>query len=166
MPEIIEYQRNKATDYARQWAFKRNPKYFDFSDYGGDCTNFISQCLFAGSDVMNEHFYPYWFYLSSFLRSASWAGVNFLFEFLTQNQNLGPYGRVCNIDDLQLGDIVQLKFLHIYEHSLIVTKILKEKNRQPNDILIATHTRDAFDKPISYYVYNEIRFIKIMGVYI
>ena len=33
--------------YARKWAFSRNPAYYDFDDIGGDCTNFISQCLQA-----------------------------------------------------------------------------------------------------------------------
>ena len=39
----IEYNRQAAVDYAREWAFRRNLRYFDFSSYGGDCTSFVSQ---------------------------------------------------------------------------------------------------------------------------
>ena len=47
------YNREAAVDYARRWAMGRNPAYFDFEEIGGDCTNFASQCLFAGAKVMN-----------------------------------------------------------------------------------------------------------------
>ena len=45
---IISYDPNKAVEYAKNWAYKRNPKYHDYSNEGGDCANFVSQCLIAG----------------------------------------------------------------------------------------------------------------------
>lgn len=45
---IISYDPNKAIAYARQWAKSRNPNYHDYSGEGGDCANFVSQCLIAG----------------------------------------------------------------------------------------------------------------------
>jgi hypothetical protein len=45
---IIYYEKNKAIDYAKKWAHKRNPKYHDYSNEGGDCANFVSQCLIEG----------------------------------------------------------------------------------------------------------------------
>lgn len=165
MPKIKEYDRQKAYEYAKKWAFKRNPDFFDFAGFGGDCTNFISQCLYAGTDIMNYGNYPNWFYINPENRSPSWAGVEYLFIFLTENIVKGPFGKICNIDELEVGDIVQLKFFGRFSHSLFITKILKENNRQPSDILIATHTFDAFDKPVSKYVYSNIRYIKILGAY-
>ncbi len=47
------YDRAAALRYAEQWAMRRNPDFFDFEELGGDCTNFASQCLYAGSRVMN-----------------------------------------------------------------------------------------------------------------
>ena len=35
----------KELDYAQKWALSRNPAYYNFDDIGGDCTNFVSQCL-------------------------------------------------------------------------------------------------------------------------
>ena len=44
-----EYRREAALQYAKQWALGRNPRYLDFEHMGGDCTNFASQCIYAGS---------------------------------------------------------------------------------------------------------------------
>ena len=43
--QLKRYNRQKAIDYARKWALDRNPIYHDYEKYGGDCTNFISQCF-------------------------------------------------------------------------------------------------------------------------
>ena len=50
---IDKYNRQKAIEYANKWAFKRNPKYYNFDSLGGDCTNFVSQCIYVGSNKMN-----------------------------------------------------------------------------------------------------------------
>ena len=47
------YDRAAAVVYAHRWAFKRNPAYYDYEEIGGDCTNYASQCLYAGSGIMN-----------------------------------------------------------------------------------------------------------------
>ena len=49
----IPYRRDLAVAYAHRWAYGRNPAYFDYEELGGDCTNYASQCLFAGVGVMN-----------------------------------------------------------------------------------------------------------------
>ena len=53
MANLIPYNREKAIEYANTWAYGRNPAYYDYSNLGGDCTNFISQCLYAGGGIMN-----------------------------------------------------------------------------------------------------------------
>ena len=47
------YDRQAAVTYAHRWAYHRNPDFYNFDELGGDCTNFASQCLYAGSGVMN-----------------------------------------------------------------------------------------------------------------
>ena len=42
------YSPSKAVSYAKQWAYGRNPNYYDYDPLGGDCANFVSQCLIAG----------------------------------------------------------------------------------------------------------------------
>ena len=48
-----DYNRWVAVLYAHQWAFGRNPRFYDYEKLGGDCTNFASQCIFAGCGIMN-----------------------------------------------------------------------------------------------------------------
>ena len=52
--KIRAYDRAAAVAYAHRWAYGRNPRYYDFENIGGDCTNFASQVLFAGSGVQNH----------------------------------------------------------------------------------------------------------------
>ncbi|MDE5667595.1 MAG: amidase domain-containing protein, partial [Clostridia bacterium] len=79
---ILDYDRQAAYEYAKKWAFSRNPAFYDFSKIGGDCTNFASQCIYAGAKIMN--FTPTfgWFYRSANDRTPSWTGVQFLYNFL------------------------------------------------------------------------------------
>ena len=44
----FSYNGQAAYNYAERWAHDRNPKYHDYSNEGGDCANFVSQCLLAG----------------------------------------------------------------------------------------------------------------------
>ncbi|MBF6145530.1 amidase domain-containing protein [Nocardia nova] len=43
-------ERAAAVAYANQWALGRNPEYDNHGD--ADCTNFVSQCLRAGSTTI------------------------------------------------------------------------------------------------------------------
>ena len=49
----INYEREKVLKYAKRWAYDRNPQFYNFDNVGGDCTSFVSQCILAGSKVMN-----------------------------------------------------------------------------------------------------------------
>ena len=160
---IIEYDRISAVEYAKKWAYKRNNKYYNFDSVGGDCTNFISQCLYAGSKVMNYKKDLGWYYINANNKSPSWTGVEFLYNFLVNNKEVGPFGKEVKQEKIQLGDIAQLSFDGIkYVHSLIITTI---KNLYDlSEIKIASHTFDSYDKPKSDYDFKKIRFIHIEGV--
>lgn len=60
----FDYDRQAAVEYAHQWAYFRNPQFYDFNSIGGDCTNFVSQCVFAGTGVMNYTPNIGWFYIN------------------------------------------------------------------------------------------------------
>ena len=53
MIQLLPYNRRAAGASAHKWAYGRNPAFYDFSEIGGDCTNFASQCLYAGTGIMN-----------------------------------------------------------------------------------------------------------------
>lgn len=159
MKEII-YNREKVIEYAKKWAYDRNPQYYDFDNVGGDCTSFASQCIYAGAKIMNYSKQNGWYYISGNNKSPSWSGVEFLYNFLTQNKSVGPYGYEVEQDKIELGDIAQLSFDgNKFSHSLVIVKILD--TTYLNQILISSHTFDSFNKRISEYNFEKIRFIHI-----
>ena len=104
----MEYNRAKAIEYAHKWAYGRNPNYYNFDGIGGDCTNFVSQCLYAGGAKMNYTPDIGWFYISSQKRAAAWTGVEYLYKFLVNNKGVGPYATHRSLEEALPGDILQL----------------------------------------------------------
>ena len=159
MKEIV-YNREKVIEYAKKWAYDRNPQYYDFDNVGGDCTSFASQCIYAGAKIMNYSKQNGWYYISGNNKSPSWSGVEFLYNFLTQNKSVGPYGYEVEQDKIELGDIAQLSFDgNKFSHSLVIVKI--QDKTDLNQIFISSHTFDSFNKRISEYNFKKIRFIHI-----
>jgi hypothetical protein len=154
-----EYNRRNAQEYALEWALSRNPLFHNYTDIGGDCTNFVSQCLYAGSCEMNYTPVFGWYYMDSDNRTASWTGVEFLYNFLTQNTGAGPYGALMNRGQLELGDVIQLGNRNgMFYHTLVVTGFL------PRTYLVSAHTDDARNRPLNTYRFHRARFIHIQGV--
>ncbi len=54
VPPAYTYNRQAAYGYAKKWWDGRNSHYTDFSSMGGDCANFVSQCLIAGGLSLHE----------------------------------------------------------------------------------------------------------------
>ena len=51
---FFEYDRVAAVEYARKWALSSNPQIKDYEQWGGNCTNYISQCINAGGIPMDS----------------------------------------------------------------------------------------------------------------
>lgn len=153
------YNREDAVLYARKWALGANPRYYHFAGIGGDCTNFISQCLYAGGGVMNYNKYYGWFYKDILNRSPSWTSVEYLKDFLLRENGVGPIGELATINKLERGDIIQLKQnpTH-FNHTVIISNIVRGK------IYVCAHSNDALDKPLDEYFFNELRCIHIKGI--
>ena len=153
------YNRERAVEYARKWAFSRNPLFNDYTGLGGNCTNFVSQSLYAGSCTMNYTPIFGWYYLSDTERTASWSGVQFFYNFLTQNRGVGPYGREVDPDGIALGDVIQLGRTESgYYHTLLVVGFA---DGVP---LVAAQSDDAYERPLNTYTYDYARYLKIDGV--
>jgi len=148
---VYEYDRNAVVEYARRWALGRNPDYYNFDRLGGDCTNFASQCLFAGCGVMNYTPVTGWYYVSPNNRSASWTGVEFFANFLIGNNfgigsTVGPFGEEVDLEDVKQGDFIQLmRDNGDFYHTLTVVGFL---SGQP---IVSAHTFDALNLSLSSY---------------
>lgn len=159
----IPYNRQKVLEYAQKWAYDRNPRYYNFDGVGGDCTSFASQCIFAGSNVMNYSKLNGWYYINGNDKSPSWSGVEFLHNFLITNKLAGPYGKTVSQNEIEIGDIAQLSFDgNVFGHTLVIVKI--ENKLDLNQIFVSSHTLDSFNKRICEYNFEKIRFVHIEKV--
>lgn len=157
----MRYNREKVYEYAKKWAFGRNPKYYNFDKVGGDCTNFASQCIYAGGMPMNYNNIYGWYYINGNNKSPSWTGVEFLYNFLINNNGIGPKGEETYLEKLEVGDIIQLSFDgNNFTHALVVVTA----GNSINDTLIAAHTDDAFGKRVSEYRATKYRCVHIKDV--
>ena len=166
MLKKMPYNRENAVRYAHNWAYSRNPYYYDFEKIGGDCTNYASQCLYAGTGVMN--FTPTfgWYYRSVENRAPAWTGVPYFYNFLTrQEESIGPFGVETSIDGIEIGDFIQFRypFKKQYGHTPIVVEVGYPVT--PDTILVAAHSENADWRPLSSYAYKNIRYIHILGAY-
>ncbi len=150
--------------YAREWAFRRNPRYYNFDKLGGDCTNFASQCLFAGARIMNFTPDIGWYYRSINDRAAAWTGVEYFYNFLVGNvagvgSGNGPFAKEVELADLKIGDFIQFgRATGDFYHTPIVVGFYR------GEPLLAAHSNDAFNRPLSSYRYEKIRCLHILGV--
>lgn len=160
----LEYNRLAAVQYARRWAFRRNPIYYSFDEIGGDCTNFVSQAIYAGSGVMNFTPDTGWYYISPDMRAPAWTSVQFFYNFITTNEGPGPYGYEADLSEAQLGDVIQLAYNgnEAFTHTLIIVGV--GRNPRPGNIYLAAHSRDVYGKRLSTYNYTNMRLIHIEAV--
>ncbi len=160
------YQRERAVEYARAWALSRNPLFADFTGRGGDCTNFVSQCVLAGSCVMNPTPDFGWYFSSEEDRAPAWTGVEFFFDFMTEapafisrNGGIGPYAVQVIEEEILPGDVIQYADQQgDWYHTVIVSRV------EEGEIYVCAHSNDALDRPLSSYRFSEARFLQIRGV--
>lgn len=153
-----KFDRAKAIAYAHRWAYGRNPDYAAFDGLGGDCTNFASQSLFAGSGVQQQGMNG-WYYISLDDRAPAWSGVEQLYTFLVSNRGIGPYAEEVDVHEVLPGDLVQLRFTEgdRFRHTPVIVAT-------QGGTLVAAHTFNADNRPLPSYTYHEARYLHIIGV--
>ena len=172
MGKFIKYNREEATKYATKWALSRNPAYKDYEKWGGDCTNYVSQCVHAGGipfDHEGNNILKQWYWYSDMNRTPTWTAAEPFYKYITKNntkdtQNFGIYAVEVSYNELQIGDIVQL----IYEndlayHNMIITDVILDGGYLI-DYLVCQHPYDLYNFPLSQKQ-GEKRYINIIGYY-
>lgn len=153
------YDRAKAADYARKWALGRNPDFHDFGGNagGGDCANFVSQCLLAGGmpQVLGMYADVTAWYSSKRLATWSWSAARNLQLHLKE---LGRASR-CERDEVEVGDVVFLELGRSVLHSMFVTGVFKARHLHPqavNEVFLSYHSRNVLHRPL-YDIEKEFR---------
>ncbi|WP_164215981.1 amidase domain-containing protein [Virgibacillus sp. YIM 98842] len=141
------YDRHAAVQYAERWWNSYNP---EFRKFDVDCTNYVSQCLYAGGAPMwgapNRE--RGWWY-SGDNWSFSWAVAHSLRWYLSGSEQGLKGKEVESASDLIPGDIICYDFEGDgrYDHNTIV--VTKDANGMP---LVNAHTDNSRNR---YWAYED-----------
>jgi hypothetical protein len=157
--DSYNYDVNKAATYAVTYAQKDKDNRV-FYTTRADCTNFASQCIWAGyighfnaSIIRNKKgMIPTEWYAGTGGAATNWENVDKLWSYLTDSTKVaGPKGtkyvgtKCTNIrpSDINVGDLLQVNkgSGSDYDHSVFVTS-KKNTVLSFDDILISSHTND------------------------
>lgn len=132
------YDRVAALAYADQYAMSRNPDWSDFSSSGGNCQNYVSQCLLAGGIPVDPYGNMIWTYGDgNNVRSGSWASVS---QFLQYASNNTGFGLVTLVNAPyytgQPGDLIQMGTEGNWHHVVIIREPVTDKVGNTVDYLI------------------------------
>jgi hypothetical protein len=149
----ILYNRNKVQDYVNTWWNSFNPDYLFFKE--DDCTNFVSQCLFAGNAPMNytgKRELGWWYQGKSGkqeLWSLSWAVADSLRRYLTGGLKDWHAETVDSPLKLTIGDVISYDWdgNGHYQHSAIVSDL--DAHGMP---LVSAHTTNSKNR---YWDYRD-----------
>lgn len=166
------YNWSGALDYAHQWAYGRNPAYYDFSGLGGDCTNFVSQAMHEGGGIPETASgggvgAPGWYYVSINDRAAAWNDVGALYDFMVNGHfwSGGPEAIEQPTESYMYeGDIIQYEWGDgwPWDHSVIVVDVVQISPTYWYP-LVAAHSDDMDNYPFDFRDYGGIRFLHVTG---
>ncbi|WP_058302788.1 amidase domain-containing protein [Gorillibacterium timonense] len=135
------YDRERAAEYADRYWESANPAYLEFEV---DCSNYVSQCIFAGGAPMNytdRRDSGWWYRGMSGNRenwSYSWAVADSLRRYLSVGRSHGLRAKIVETpQELEPGDVISYcwKGDGRYGHSTVVAA--RDKNGMP---LVNAHT--------------------------
>jgi hypothetical protein len=184
-----QYNRNNAFNWAYTYWDNYSTEYVNLGDEkwkGGDCTNFVSQCLRAGG-AANDRIGSYqWYYENNGSKkvsdaSFSWTwstarGLNYIILGNYNSKEFGPKGteKVITGDSeyntsigsfIALGDIIQYQWKQNDKigHSAIIVGILYNSSKQRYEPVIAEHTNNSWYTPWTNNAYKTY-FVHIESV--
>lgn len=143
----FSYNRDAAVAYANKWWNSYNPSYETFQV---DCTNYVSQCLFAGGAPMRGE--PAreegWWYKGGGW-SFSWSVSHSLRWYLSTSEEGLTASEVKSAEELLPGDIICYDFERDgkWDHTTIV--VAKDKEGMP---LVNAHTDNSKNR---YWTYED-----------
>ena len=166
------YDRQAALDYADAYAMARSPEWVDYSDYGGNCQNFASQCLYAGGIPMDTTGDAVWKWYGSTPsqtpepqgRSASWTAVGSFRAYARDNTGFGLASQVdAPYYAGRPGDLIQMGDGESWAHTVVIRQLVQNEAGETTDYLIHSNTNDMANYPASLYGYPELSLIAVAG---
>lgn len=165
------YDREAAAAYAENWVGKRNEVWDDFTGQGGNCQNFVSQCLYAGGiprDITGEQVWSFRKKDTDMpenqVNTDSWINVNAFRRYAADNHR---YGLAALPDapylEGEAGDVIQMGFPGNWSHTVLITRVITDKQGNVLDYLVDSNTADLKNFPVSAYSLPCQSLVKIYG---
>lgn len=167
-----EYDRQAAVEYAQRWVSEINSEWENYARYGGNCQNYVSQCLLAGGIPMDTTGSYVWKWYGSKPsesssktgRSASWSSVMAFLEYAKSNKGKGLSAQVAApYYSGEKGDVIHMGTSEDFRHSVVITEVVKDSAGNTIDYLISSNTANYKNFPASAYPYTNQILIKILG---
>lgn len=151
---IAGYNAIAARNYAYRNYNTQNKAYNYYGSNGGDCTNFVSQCLYAGgmketipSRVPNgiNGTSSYWYSLKPNVSTAWIRVADFHSYWAPKVPDANYEGDTTVSRNGKVGDVVQIRYAGTLKrwHTMIITK------KDSKQVYLSGHTTNRKDHPIS-----------------
>jgi Putative amidase domain len=147
------FLRDRARQYALEWATRRNPKFPDYSQkgFGGDCTNFVSQCLMAAgwTATLGDSWAMNAWWSAPDESSNSWAAADWFRRYV----KLTERASLCGVNELAWGDLVFVvpNRGDRAHHVMIVCDVKYKRLQHPTDsheVFLCGHNYDRINHPL------------------
>lgn len=185
----IGYSRDGAYNWASTYWRNYSRAFVNLGDQageGGDCTNFVSQCLRAGGAQNDKTGSYQWYYDNKGTSKTTddsypwtWStakGLNYILLGNYRNSEYGPKGieKIINSDAeysstigefIKYGDIIQYEWSKTsnLKHSAVIVDMVYNSAKERYEPVISTHTIDAWYLPWTKNAYKT-HFVHITGV--
>lgn len=184
--QYVQFSGYLSASYAYTYGgSNRHPRFYDFSNSGGDCQNFASQCIWAGLRGQNSSIATCglpmidemtadlsdraWYVTPTGAHSNSWTVVSSFYNYVNNGGSyiLGLCGTIYSgVAYAEPGDVIQIRDNSGYYHSYVVTRVTGEAgSRDRTDIYISSHTTDRLDEQLGVASSN-CRTIAVDGAWV
>ncbi|WP_276981326.1 amidase domain-containing protein [Johnsonella ignava] len=160
----LSYDREAVSKAAKKYAYNYNKLFVQYTGAGGDCTNYVSQCIWQspgwGFDRIGKNNSVKWACKKNsdkkyVYETVSWVGVNELWTYFQINDSFSQAGTVYgvssttrgyNSSNVQVGDVIQFYNGNIWRHSVIVSEITD------GIVYCAAHSSNYARRKLSEYI--------------
>lgn len=158
------YNAAAALAYADTYVGSRSDDWGDYSDVGGNCQNYVSQCLNAGGipeDVYGDDVWE-WYSYSDY--TVSWTVVGAFMDYAAYNNGYGLYALTdVPYTSGTAGDTLHVGTEDTWQHSTLISAPVRDAGGDIVDYLVYSNTGDLKNYPASLYGYSQFSIVKIVG---
>ncbi|MCH5339387.1 MAG: amidase domain-containing protein [Acetatifactor sp.] len=157
------YNASDAVAYAQKYFYPYNSEYPDWRPYGGDCANFVSQCLYAGGKSMkgtpgsssSAQDWSNWFSSGNSCNtsnvSSTWRGANAFKSYWQVNSSSYATFSYVGEESYDYGFTVDAVSLLNENGSAYHTLIIVGYDPVNHDFIMGAHSDSTITKKLSEY---------------